>query len=82
MKHVIRNVSNRPVTIPCNTGDTKHIPPNYSMEFLNVEVINNMTVEKLKSRGLIRVSDEKERKPTSTASSSSSRKTKKANNTF
>ena len=75
MKTMIRNIAKRPVTIPCNTGETRHLPPNYEAEFLNAEVVNNATVEKLKNRGLIRVTDIKDKKPAAPAQES--RKTTK-----
>lgn len=76
MNYLIRNVSNRPVTIPCNTGEARHLPPNYSMEFINAEVTNNATVEKLLSRGVIRLTEQKQAKTAAASSDKSEKKTK------
>lgn len=54
MKYEIRNTAKRPVSILCNTGETRHLPPNYTSEFLEAEIANNPTVSKLEKRGLIR----------------------------
>ena len=54
MKYEICNTAKRPVSILCNTGESRHLPPNYTSEFLEAEVINNPSVEKLERRGLIR----------------------------
>jgi hypothetical protein len=54
MSYQIKNLSNRTVSIRCNSGETRHIPPRaVSSEIPEVELNNNLTVEKLKSRCVI-----------------------------
>ena len=60
MKYEIRNTAKRPISILCNTGETRHLPPGYVSQFIEAEIINNPTVEKLERRGLIRCCKVKE----------------------
>ena len=67
MKYEIRNTAKRPVSILCNTGESYHLPPNHVSQFIEAEIINNPSVEKLERRGLIRCSKVKQIKNVSIA---------------
>lgn len=50
----IENLTNRPVLLRCNSGETLHIAPRaISADVLDVEVKDNLAVQKLKDRHII-----------------------------
>lgn len=60
----IKNLTNRPVLLRCNSGETLHIPPNTTLEKIpDIEIKNNPEVRKLKDRHVIAVPDEEKDPP-------------------
>lgn len=50
----IKNLTNRPVLLRLNSGNTMHLAPSkISTQILDVEVNNNSKVQKLKDRKII-----------------------------
>ena len=75
MKYEIRNTAKRPISILCNSGESRHLLPNGVAQFLEAEITNNPAVAKLEGRGLIRCTKVNEKK---TASDGNKKSTKKA----
>lgn len=48
-----QNISRRLVSIPCNSGEYRHIPAGAQLEIAEVEVKGNAMVEKLLKRGVL-----------------------------
>jgi len=60
MPVIIKNLTNRPVLLRLNSGQTLHLTPlKTSAEVMEVEVKDNPKVEKLEERQVIKLQDEK-----------------------
>lgn len=60
MHVIIKNLTNRPVLLRLNSGQTLHLAPlKTSAEVMEVEVKDNPKVEKLEERHIISLQDEK-----------------------
>ena len=53
MKYRLKNLTHRPVSIPCNSGSYCHLPPQYEQLLEAVEIANNALVSKLVDRGVL-----------------------------
>jgi hypothetical protein len=53
MKYLLRNLTRRPVSIPCNSGSYRHLPPKQQLSFDAVEIEANPMVAKLIERGVL-----------------------------
>lgn len=49
----LRNMTRRLVSVPCNSGHTRHLPPLASIELDEIEVTRNAFVEKLEKRHVV-----------------------------
>lgn len=59
----IKNLTNRPVLLRLNSGQTLHLPPRiFSNEIMDVEVANNVKVKKLQEQFVIALHPAKEQK--------------------
>ena len=51
----ITNLAHRVVSFRGNSGQTWHLPPNTSVEVMDVEVTNNAKIQKLEAKGVVAV---------------------------
>lgn len=55
MNYEIKNLTQRLVSVHCNSGKTCHLPPGYKHEIPEQEITGNTSVKKLQDRKLIAV---------------------------
>lgn len=53
MKYLVKNLTRRPVSILCNSGQSYHLPPKHEYELASIEVENNALIKKLQSRQIV-----------------------------
>jgi hypothetical protein len=53
MKYLVKNMTRRPVSILCNSGQSYHLPPKYEHEMAGIEIENNVFIKKLQNRQII-----------------------------
>lgn len=53
MKYRLKNLTQRPVSIPCNSGGYCHLPPQHEQLLEAVDIQNNALVSKLIERGVL-----------------------------
>lgn len=70
MKYLVKNLTRRPVSILCNSGQSYHLPPKYEYELASIEVENNAFIKKLQSRQIVDVQPVTAMKTTTEASAS------------
>lgn len=67
MKYLLRNLTRRPVSIPCNSGSYRHLPPKQQLSFEAVEIEANPMVMKLIERGVLAKLPEAQARPVAAA---------------
>ncbi len=53
MKYRLKNLTQRPVSIPCNSGGYCHLPPQHEQLLEAVDILDNALVSKLVERGVL-----------------------------
>jgi hypothetical protein len=55
MKYLVKNMTCRPVSILCNSGQSYHLPPKYEHEMSGIEIENNEFIKKLQNQQIIKL---------------------------
>jgi hypothetical protein len=55
MTSMVINLSHTIVSFRCNSGETRHLPPDDSITVLTVEIAENEKIHKLEELGLITI---------------------------
>lgn len=64
MKLKVKNIARRPIALHCNSGETLHLPPAYTLEIEEAEIQGSPLVKKLAKQKLLLVNSAKEAKKT------------------